>query len=167
MAAASSWQEGLGATALVEMDDSDDEGLNWNEFPDGYDFPSADECSPELLTPGRRTPSKHEAWEQLAGYLEDRVLKGKMEAKEATTLAYWATMGGCKGRVADLAFNPLAPSGHASRHFKRVVAMDNLDEHFMEVHAPGASRDTYGQVTHTLWMIPPHKALHRESARDR
>ena len=76
--------------------------------------------------PPNESPSADVAQELLAELLVDCFLRPKsannrMDAKQLCTICWLCAHAGFGGKFQDLALDPKSPSGHFSRHVKRVL----------------------------------------------
>ena len=106
--------------------------------------------------------SPPEASQELADFLTDLKLKGKLSAKDICLIAWYAKIAGLTGAAADFAFRPNAPSGHYNRHVKSVLKLDEYVNGVYEVAVPGHDRYSMGRVTHQLPALNPHESLAME-----
>jgi hypothetical protein len=108
------------------------------DAPDSDVADSSDEESP--LTPERSS-------EEFLNMLVSLKLSGKVSAKTACLLSYWAAGGGLTGAGSQLALPPTRKGGAFSEHFDRVIGVDlgNRDE-LIELDIPGHERSTLGRT---------------------
>jgi hypothetical protein len=85
--------------------------------------------------------------EEFLNMLVTLKLSGKLSAKTACLLSYWASGGGLTGAGSQLALPPTRTGGAFSEHFDRVIGMDvgNRDE-LIELDIPGHERATLGRT---------------------
>ena len=104
--------------------------------------------------------SEESAGAHLFELLLDMKFRSKLSAKDACILAYWATMGGCKGIVKKLAKPPGDPSpGHYSSHLDRAAGLAKKDHRICHFDAPCFSRVEGGRFVRPLACLTPQEVL--------
>jgi hypothetical protein len=133
-------------TTVAGGEDSDDQAGD----SDGGDDDDDDDDNPDTprLRQRRAAPTPKDCEEHLADYLISRVLTGKMDAKEACTIAYWCHHFGFGGAIASLSLRPDSPTGHFKRRFDAVIGASTYDQRTIYLDVPGHSSSSMGRVVH-------------------
>ena len=104
--------------------------LDWDK--EEHDNPFCDEDAAFSYD----TVSQEDAGEQLADLLIQLKQLGKLSAKQACVLSFWAAKAGACGFVSQLAYRPDDPAtGHYSRHWDRVTGTSPDDKVVRAMHA--------------------------------
>lgn len=118
---------------------------NWNDPDDfKYQFVDEDVAAEEFLT-----------------YLVLLKVSGKLSAKQACILAFWACKAGAKG-AKKLAVRPDAPSGRFSYEFDNAMGSFPKDLPSYSVDLAKRRRHDNSRSWEPLPFIPPHEAIAKE-----
>ena len=109
--------------------------------------------------------SREECGDTLHNYLVELKEGGKLSAKQACLLAYWASKAGACGAAAELAFAPGKRTvGHYSRHWDSTQLTREEDEHWLKVQAPTSQKSDFARVVTDIPVCAPHTAMAEEVA---
>lgn len=138
----------------------------WEEAPDPWDRPpdSADSDGSDAEESDHEGAEGEEAGEMLAQMLLSMVWAGKMSAKTACVIAWWASRAGAKGPINDLAYRPSAPSGHFSRKVDNVSGIDLRKHKRYLIKVPATTRFDHSRSTIDLPLVNAHEAIESELA---
>jgi hypothetical protein len=137
------------------MASSSDHEASWDLGPS---WAAAEEEGSEL---GKL--SSVEAGELLADLLIDLKARHVLSAKQACSLAYFASKAGACGFVGKIGFRPDADTGAFSKHWDRAVGRDfTAGQEFYNVPAPQHHRADYSRRVDLLPTVPPHEFLEEE-----
>eukprot|EP00972_Heterocapsa_arctica_P062347 9190396-Heterocapsa_arctica.AAC.1 len=84
-------------------------------------------------------PSGDEAGDIYVGYLLDLLYKGKISAKDACHLCYWAHLSGASSQVGRAGFPPNKNSGHYQRHIDSIL-QTQMHAEWYTVDVPGHNK---------------------------
>ena len=127
-----------------------------SEYNGGWGEDSELEDSDNCEAPNMKkkyVPTKTEAADRLGEYLIERVLIGKMTAKEACIVAFWAKHSGVGGGVCQLALDPQSPTGNFKRRFNEVIGAADFDNRVMPLNIPGHSGSSMSRVVYQDWFF--------------
>jgi hypothetical protein len=142
MFAASSW-EGRDYSAL----EADDYVGNESDVESDHE-PSAEECSQMFLD-----------------LLVSLKMSGKMFAKTACLLAYWAKGGGLSGAGTSLAMSPGRTGGVYSAHFDKVIGLDEkMKQDWYKLKIPAHCRYDASRMVKDVASSPAHESIADELA---
>ena len=106
-----------------------------------------------------------EVSQQLADFLTELKLCGKLSAKDVCTIGYYAKLAGIGGATAAFAYNLNAASeGHYNRHFKAVLKLDEEVAGAYKLRVPGHDKHSTDRIQHVVPVLPAHESLSEELA---
>ena len=131
----------------------------WERSPDPWEAGAASDSESD---------SEHaegeEAGEALAQMLLHMVFAGKMSAKTACVIAWWASRAGAVG-IKDLAFRPSDPAtGHYQRKIDSISGIDLRNHNRYLMTVPGTLRYDCSRSTFELPIVLPHETVEIELA---
>ena len=110
------------------------------------------------------------AGHELAEFLIQLNVEGKLSAKDTCLLSHWAARAGAQGPVCDLAYRPAgttrASSGHYQRRLDKKAGLRGASEDFYHILVPGHTKHSGTRSIHTVKVYPPHERLHKEVTED-
>ena len=135
----------------------------WDRIGGPWELPPAVESDSESDDDNERAEGA-DAGEMLAQMLLAMVWSGKMSAKTACVIAWWASRAGAQGPIKDIAFRPSAPTGHGQRKIDSDSSMGLKNHHRYMVKVPRTTRYDYSRSTHDVPMVTAHEAIESDMA---
>ena len=105
--------------------------------------------------------SAESAGEIFSSYVLDLLYKGKISAKDACLVFYWAHLSGAPDRVGQLGFPPNKPSGHYQRHLDCVL-QTKMHGEWYTVQVPGHNKHDQSRCVRPTPVLLPYDEVVEE-----